>query len=82
MTKVHWKLGLRLEELIIARRKYHDKKCTPIKSFTKGDLVVLNGRIIEAQHRCKKLEDKMLGPFQFVSVGSDSRYCKLHLAVS
>jgi hypothetical protein len=45
----------------------------------KGELVLLNGRNIRAKHRCKKLEDKMLGPFEVVSVRRNNRYCKLKL---
>jgi len=40
---------------------------------------MLNGRNIRAKHRCKKLEDKMLGPFDIISVGNNVRYCKLKL---
>jgi len=40
---------------------------------------MLNGRNIWGKHWCKKLEDKMLGPFEVVSVGSNLRYCKLNL---
>jgi hypothetical protein len=39
----------------------------------------LNGPNIRAKHRCKKLDDKLLGLFEIVSVGSNNRYCKLKL---
>ena len=39
----------------------------------------MNGRNIRTKHRCKKLEDKMLGPFEVLSVGSNQRYFKLQL---
>jgi len=40
---------------------------------------MINGRNIWRKHWCKKLEDKMLRPFEVVSVGSNLRYCKLKL---
>jgi len=40
---------------------------------------MLNGRNIRAKHRCRKLEDKMFGPFEILSVGKNQRYCKLSL---
>jgi hypothetical protein len=40
---------------------------------------MLNGRNIRAKHRCKNLEDKMLRPFEVLSVGSNECYCKLNL---
>lgn len=48
-----------------------------IESFTRAEWVKLNGRNFRAEHQCKKLEDKMLGPFEILSVGSYHRYCKL-----
>jgi len=50
-----------------------------MEPFKKGELAMLNGRNIRAKHRCKKLEDKMFGPFEILSVGSNQRYCKLKL---
>jgi len=38
---------------------------------------MLNRRHIRAKHRCRKLEDKMLGPFEVVSIGSNLGYFKL-----
>jgi len=60
-------------------KKNFNKKGKQVVSFRKGELVKLNGRNIRAKHRCKKLEDKMLGPFEVLSVGSNNRYCKLKL---
>jgi hypothetical protein len=40
---------------------------------------MLNGRNVLAKHRCKKLEDKILEPFQISSVASILQYCKLQL---
>jgi len=40
---------------------------------------MLNGRNIRAKHRRRKLEDKMFGPFEILSVGKNQRYCKLSL---
>jgi hypothetical protein len=79
MTSAHSKLSYQLKVSIEAMRKYYDKKRKSIEPFAKGDLVMLNGKNIRAKHRCKKLEDKMYGPFEVVNTGSNGRYCKLKL---
>jgi hypothetical protein len=79
MTSVHSKLADQLKVSIEAMRKYYDKKRKTIEPFAKGDLVMLNGKHIRAKHRCKKLEDKMYGPFKVINTGSNGRYCKLEL---
>jgi hypothetical protein len=79
MTGVHQRLKKRLEEAVESMRKHYNKKRKDTEPFKKGDLVLFNGRNIRAKHHCKKLEDKMLGPFEIVSVGSNNRYCKLIL---
>jgi len=60
-------------------KKNYNKRRKEVVPFKKGELVLLNGRNIRAKHRCMKLEDKMLGPFEIISVGSNNRYCKLKL---
>jgi hypothetical protein len=40
---------------------------------------MLNGKNIRAKHRCKKLENKMYGPFEVIDTGKNGRYCKLKL---
>jgi hypothetical protein len=79
MTGVHKQLKDRLEEAVETMKKYYNKKRKEVVPFKKGELVLLNGKNIRAKHRCKKLEDKMLGPFEVVSVGSNNRYCMLKL---
>jgi len=79
MTEVHKQLKDRLEVAVETMKKHYNKKRKEIVPFKKGELVLLNGRNIRAKHRCKKLEDKMLGPFEILSVGSNNRYCKLKL---
>jgi len=79
MTGVHKQLKDRLEVAVEAMKKNYNKKRKEVAPFKKGELVLLNGRNIRAKHRCKKLEDKMLGPFEIISVGSNNRYCKLKL---
>ena len=64
MNEVHKKLKERLEESIEKMKKYYDKKRKSIKPFKKGELVMLNGKNIRTELRCKKLEDKMFGPFE------------------
>jgi len=38
---------------------------------------MLKGKNIRSEGRCKKLEDKMYGPFKILSVGHNGRYYKL-----
>jgi len=40
---------------------------------------MLNGKNIRSKGRCKKLDDKMYGPFKILSVGHNNMYCKLEL---
>jgi len=68
-----------LEVSIEAMRKHYDKKQKEVEQFKVGELVMLNGRNIRAKHRCKKLEDKMFGPFKISMVGGNQRYCRLEL---
>jgi hypothetical protein len=46
MTEVNKKLGLRLDELIIAMQKYYDKERKSIESFKNGYVSMLYGRNI------------------------------------
>jgi hypothetical protein len=71
-----------LQVSIEAMRKHYDKKRKTVEPFKVGELVMLNGRNIRAKHRCKKLEDKMFGPFKVLMVGSNQRYCRLELPSS
>jgi hypothetical protein len=79
MTEVHKRLKERLEDAVEAMKKHYNKRRKEVVPFNKGELVLLNGRNIRAKHRCKMLEDKMLGPFEILSVGSNNRYCNLKL---
>jgi len=79
MTSIHTKLKGRLSEATELMKKNYNKKRKSIRPFKKGELVMLNGQNIRAKHRCKKLEDKMFGPFEILSVGNNQRYCKLSL---
>jgi len=79
MTNIHTKLKERLIEAMESMKKNYNKKRKSVEPFAKGELVMLNGRNIRAKHRCKKLEDKMFGPFEILSVGKNLRYCKLSL---
>jgi len=79
MTSVHQNLKDWLELAVQSMRKNYNKKRKSIEPFKKGELVMLNGRNIRAKHRCEKLEDKMFGLFEILSVGSNHRYCKLRL---
>jgi len=79
MTSIHTKLRERLSEATELMKRNYNKKRKSFKPFEKGELVMLNGRNIRANHRCRKLEDKMFGPFEVLSVGNNQRYCKLGL---
>jgi hypothetical protein len=77
MTSIHKKLKERLSESRLAMRNNYTKQRKSIDPRKNGELFMLNGRSSRAKHRCKKLEDKMLGPFEVLSVRSNLRYCKL-----
>jgi len=79
MTGIHTKLEERLSEAMELMKNSYNKKRKSIEPFKKGELVMLNGRNIRANHRCRKLEDMMFGPFKILSVGGNQRYCKLRL---
>jgi len=79
MSEIHTKLQERLAESIVAMKNYYDRKRKTIEPLKKGQLVMLNRRNIRAKHRCKKLEDEMLGPLEVLSVGSNLRYFKFKL---
>jgi len=82
VTSIHTKLKERLSEATESMEKNYNKKRKSIQPFKKGELLLLNGRNIQAKHRCRKLEDKMFRPFEIISVGSNQRYCKLGLPIS
>jgi hypothetical protein len=63
-------------------KKYYNKQRKSIKPLEKGELVILNSQNIRAKYRWQKLEDKMLGPFEVLSVRSNLRYCRLTLPES
>jgi len=79
MTGVHQKLSTQLENVRSSMGKYYDRKRRSIESFKKGELVMLNGKNIRSKGRCKKLDDKMYGPFKISSIGHNNRSCKLQL---
>jgi len=79
ITSIHSKLSKQLEQSIEAMWKYYDRRRKSIELFQKGELCMLNGKNIRAKHRCRKLEDKMYGPFEVIETGKNGRYCKLPL---
>jgi hypothetical protein len=79
MSDVHWKLKEQLAESLELMKKHYNKKRKAIEPLEKGELVMLSGRNNRAKHRGKKLDDKMLGPFEVILVGSNGRFCKLRL---
>jgi hypothetical protein len=79
MTSIHEKLKERLSQAKDNMAKYYDKKRRDIPGFKKGVFVMLNGKNIRSKGRCRKLEDKMYGPFEVLTEGLNKRYCKLKL---
>jgi hypothetical protein len=79
MNQVHQRLKQRLSESVESMQKHYNKRRKIMEPLKKGELVLLNGQNIRAEHLCKKLEDKMLGPFEVLSLGSNNRYCKCKL---
>jgi len=82
MNEVHQRLKQWLSESVELMQKNYNKRRKIMEPLEKGELVLLNGRNIRTKHRCRKFEDKMLGPFKVISVGSNNRYCKLKLPVT
>jgi hypothetical protein len=79
MTGVPKRLSEQLEVVRESMAKYYDKKRRSIEKFKKGELVILSGKYIRSKGRCRKLDDKMYGPFKILSVGHNDRYCKLEM---
>jgi hypothetical protein len=79
MTSIYDRLKERLSEARNSMAKYYNKKRRNIPGFKKRDLVMLNGKNIRCKGRCRKLEDKMYGPFEVISEGHNGRYCTLRL---
>jgi hypothetical protein len=79
MTSIYDKLKERLSEAKDNMGKYYNKKRRDFSGFKKGEFVMLNGKNIQSKGRCRKLEDKMYGPFEVLSEGHNKRYCKLKL---
>jgi len=79
MTSIHEKLKERLSQAKDNMAKYYDKKRRDIPGFKKGEFVMLNGKNIRSKGRCRKLEDKMYGPFEVLTEVHNKRYCKLQL---
>jgi len=79
MSTIHDKLSEKLSEAKDNMAKYYAKKRREIPGFKKGEFIMLNGKNIRANGRCRKLEDKMYGPFEVLYEGHNKRYCKLKL---
>lgn len=79
---VHSKLSKQLEKYLEAMRRYYDTKRKLIESSNKSEMVMHNGKNIQAQHRCKKFKDKMQMPFDVMAVGQNGRYCPVKLPES
>jgi len=68
VTGVHKQLSENLEKVREQMGKFYNMKRRTIEDFKKGELVMLHGRNIRSKARCKKLYNKMYGPFRVLSV--------------
>ena len=79
MVEVHKKLENQLEKSGEKMGEYYDRKRKPAPQYKIDDWVMLDGRNIRTKRQCRKLEDKLYGPFQISKVGSNKRWCRLKL---
>jgi len=79
MTTIYEKLKARLSQARDNMSKYYNKKRTAMPGFKKGEFVILNGKNIRSKERCRKLEDKMYGPFEVLLEVQNKRYWKFKL---
>jgi hypothetical protein len=82
MTGIQYRLSKQLEMVQKAMSKYYDKKTRSIEGFTKGDLVVVNRKIIRLYGRCQKLDNIMYGHFTILSRGHNNHDCTLKPSVA
>ena len=71
MASIYRKLKQRLTESVERMKNNYNKKTKSMEAEKKAELVMLNGQNIWAKHRCKKLENKMLGSLEVLLVGSN-----------
>jgi transposase InsO family protein len=79
MVDVYRKLESQLEDSREKMGKYYDRKRKPAPDFKVNDWVMLDGRNIRTKRQCRKLDDKLYGPFKITKVGSNKRWCRLDL---
>jgi hypothetical protein len=62
-------------QLAISGKKmgeYYNRKRKPASQYIVNEWVMLDGRIIRTKRQCRKLEDKLYGPFQISKVGRNA----------
>jgi hypothetical protein len=69
MTSIHERLKEKLSQAKDNMAKYYHKERRDIPGFKKGEFLKLNGKNIRSKGRCRKLEDKMYGPFEVLTEG-------------
>jgi hypothetical protein len=79
MVEVYRRLETQLEATKEKMGQYYDRKRRPAPQYKVGDLVMLNGSNIRTKRQCRKLDDKMYGPFKIIKVGGNKRWCRLEL---
>jgi hypothetical protein len=60
-------------------RKYYHKKRKSIELSKKGELVMLNRKIIHTKHLNEKGKDMMYGSFEVIASAKNGKYCKVTL---
>jgi hypothetical protein len=68
MTTVHAEAATHLEHARARMKQYADVRRTDAPPFVKDQLVMLNARHVRTRRPAKKLDHKMLGPFQITKV--------------
>jgi hypothetical protein len=68
MISVHEKLREQLKLTREQMGKYYDQHRLPAPEYKPGDLVMLNGKNLKTRKQCRKLENKLFGPFQVEKV--------------
>lgn len=68
MISVHSELLQQLKHTREQMGRYYDRNKLQAPAFQPGDLVMLNGKNLKTRRKCKKLDNKLFGPFEIVKV--------------
>lgn len=70
MSSVHDTCRTNLESSREVMGKYYDRTRLEAPKYKEGDLVMLNGKNLRTRRVCRKLDHKLLGPFEVIKVVS------------